>query len=108
MKHASPAAFNALQTSCACAGDDAAARSRIPPEKGTIILFKPATEEKRLDSAVHARSAWARFANAPSWITLPEAPDGAGFGGSGFGAGAAAGWSGVFGSDGLKPLGARR
>ena len=54
----------------------------MPPENGTISLFIAAMVGKRADSAVHARSAWAWFWNAPSWITLPAAPEALGGSGS--------------------------
>ena len=44
------------------------------------ILFIAASEGKRADSADQARSAWARLAKAPSWMTLPFPPVGAGSG----------------------------
>ena len=50
------------------------------PENGTIILFIAATDGKRADNAVQARSACAWLAKAPSWMTLPLPPVGAGLG----------------------------
>ena len=50
------------------------ARRRMPPENGMTILFIAATDGKRAESADQARSACARLANAPSWITLPFPP----------------------------------
>ncbi|WP_223276459.1 hypothetical protein [Sphingomonas daechungensis] len=62
-----------------------------------IILFIAAIEGKRADNADHARSACAWLAKAPSWMTLPLPPVGAGSGlastlaGAGSVAGAASG-----------------
>src|SRR4051794_5139774 len=94
-KQFSPAALSVWHACLASAGDAAAARSRIPPGKGTISLFIAAMDGKRADSAPHARSACAWLANAPSWITLPGAP-------LGFGSGAGA----AFGTAGTSAAGA--
>ena len=77
-KQFSPAAFSVWQACFASAGEAAPARSRIPPVNGTIILFIAAIVGKRADSAVHARSACAWLAKAPSWMTLPVPPVAAG------------------------------
>ena len=71
----------------------------MPPGKGMISLFIAATVGKRTDSAAQARSAWAGFWNAPSWITLPAGP-------AGFGAGAGSAGSGSLVSLGGSFLGA--
>src|SRR6185369_4847195 len=105
-KQFSPAALSIWQACFASAGDEAPARSRIPPENGTIILFIAAIVGKRADSAAQARSACAWLAKAPIWITLPEGPLGFGSGATGtlvslggmrFGSGAGAGFGGVTG-----------
>ena len=59
MKQASPAALSVRQVWLASSAEAVPARSRNPPEKGTIILVVPLSDGKRADSASHPRCACA-------------------------------------------------